>query len=64
MLVVINAFVPCMVVIVSMVIAIITRRPSSYRRALEALTPEDVEPRKLLTGFIGLESPILYTVFA
>lgn len=35
----------------------------SYRRALEALRPEDAEPRNLLTNFIGFESPILYTLF-
>jgi hypothetical protein len=34
-----------------------------HRRALEALTPDDVEPRKLLVGLIGLESPHLYTLF-
>jgi hypothetical protein len=39
------------------------RAGCSYRRALGALTPEDVEPRKLLVGLIGLESPHLYTLF-
>jgi hypothetical protein len=34
-----------------------------YRRALEALRPEDVETRKLLVRLIGLESPHLYTLF-
>jgi hypothetical protein len=39
------------------------RAGCSYRRALEALTLEDTEPRKLLVGLIGLESPHLYTLF-
>ena len=34
-----------------------------YRRAFEALTSEEVEPRKLLVSLIGLESPDLYTLF-
>jgi hypothetical protein len=34
----------------------------SYRRALEALEPDDDEQRKLLTGFIALESPHLYSL--
>ena len=39
------------------------RAGCSYRRALEALTPGDAEPRKLLVSLIGLESPHLYTLF-
>jgi hypothetical protein len=39
------------------------RAGCGYRRALEALAPEDVEPRKLLVSLIGLESPRLYTLF-
>jgi hypothetical protein len=34
----------------------------SYRRALEALGPDDDEQRNLLTGFIALESPHLYSL--
>ena len=34
----------------------------SYRRALEALGPHNDEERKLLTGFMALESPHLYSL--
>ena len=34
----------------------------SYRRTLEALGPDDDEQRNMLTGFIALESPHLYSL--
>jgi hypothetical protein len=39
------------------------RAGCGYRRALKALTPEDVELRELLVNLVGLESPHLYTLF-